>query len=98
MINALFKGSRLRLLPNLLAMIVAVLLVLAVGASGAAAAVPVKLVLTSRIGWEVNKTTGGNICTLASGDECQSAEASSTPGGFEFPEGVAGWNGRCIRG
>ncbi len=38
--SALYKGSRLRLLPNLLAMIVAVLLVLAVGASAALAAAP----------------------------------------------------------
>ena len=38
MINALSKGSRLRLLPNLLAMMVAVMGVLAVGASAAAGA------------------------------------------------------------
>ena len=38
MINALYKGSRLRLLPNLLAMIVMVVVVLMVGVASAAAA------------------------------------------------------------
>jgi hypothetical protein len=63
-----------------------------------AGAAPVKEVLASHIGWDVNKTkveTPGtsqeerNICTVASKDECQAGEESSEAGGFRYPEGVA---------
>jgi DNA-binding beta-propeller fold protein YncE len=50
---------------------------------------PVKLILSSRIGEEVNRTTGGKICTIASKDECQEGKPSSEPAGFEYPESVA---------
>lgn len=68
-----------------------------VGVVDAGAAAPVKLILVSRFGREVNKTEvaakGGpaleDVCTVASKDECQSGKESNEPGGFEFPEGVA---------
>jgi hypothetical protein len=50
---------------------------------------PVKEIVSSHIGWEVDKTTGGKACTVVSGDECQPGKASGQPGGFEYPEGVA---------
>ena len=63
---------------------------LAFAASGAqAATAPVKEVLNSRVGWEVDASTKGNVCTVASG-ECQPATPSSRAGGFEYPESVAG--------
>ncbi len=62
-----------------------------------AAEAPVKEILNSRIGWNVNKTkeqenapqAERNTCTVASKDQCQLAAQSSEPGGFEFSEGVA---------
>jgi hypothetical protein len=64
---------------------------LAFGASGAqAATAPVKEVLNSRVGWEVDASTKGNVCTVESKHECQAATPSSRAGGFEYPTGVAG--------
>ena len=40
-------------------------------------------------GKEVDRTTGGDVCTAVSGDICQVGVASSAPGGFEEPEFVA---------
>jgi NHL repeat len=61
------------------------------GATAAHAATPpIKEVLSSHIGWEVDKTTKGALCTVASQHECQEGTPSSEPGGFEYPEGVAG--------
>ena len=40
----------------------------------------VKEILFSRIGWEVNQTTGGNICTTASKNTCRPATPGSQPG------------------
>ncbi|MGA7704424.1 MAG: NHL repeat-containing protein [Solirubrobacteraceae bacterium] len=51
---------------------------------------PVKLVAANHFGWEVNKTTGGNVCAVESKNECQPGVASSQPDGFESPEAVAG--------
>ena len=74
------------------------------GVSGAAVAqaapVASKFVLSSYFGWKVNQTTGGTVCTVASGDKCTEfelesgrgvfeAEPSSEPGGFETPQSVA---------
>lgn len=59
-------------------------------ASARAATAPVKEIVTSHIGWEVDSVTKGPICTVASKHACQSAKLSSEPGGFEFPQGVAG--------
>ncbi|HEY3828918.1 MAG TPA: NHL repeat-containing protein [Solirubrobacteraceae bacterium] len=80
-----------------LALATATLVVLP-GASAAQAVAPVKLVLTSHFGREVNLTEtslkGGpaleDVCATASKDECQQARPSSEPGGFARPSGVAG--------
>ena len=37
----------------------------------------------------VDKSTGGNICTISSGDECQPGTSSSSAGGFETPRFLA---------
>jgi hypothetical protein len=66
------------------------------GASGAqAAAPPVKLVLDSHFGWEVNKITQGTVCTAEEEKEakCQPAAMSSMPSGFTYPESAAGTPG-----
>jgi hypothetical protein len=57
--------------------------------SAMAAEAPVKEVLKSRFGWEVDKTTKANVCTVSSGDECQPGAPSDQPGGFQYPVGVA---------
>ena len=81
-----------------------VLLLLVAGAalalaSGAAVAqatpAPTKFVFSGYWGWEVNQTTGGDICTVASKDKCSEREGqvvgreSAEPGGFKYPESVA---------
>ncbi len=68
-------------------------------ASGAAVAqatpAPTKFVFSSYWGWEVNQTTGGDICTVASKNKCSEKEGqvvgreSAEPGGFKYPESVA---------
>jgi hypothetical protein len=73
-------------LPTTLLMV----LTLALATANAAhAAAPVKLDLYSHIGWEVNKTTKANLCTIPSKDECQHATATDKAGGFRASEGVA---------
>jgi DNA-binding beta-propeller fold protein YncE len=37
----------------------------------------------------VNTTTGGDLCTAASGDNCQAGASSSADGAFDTPTGVA---------
>ncbi len=70
-------------------------LILVLGSADAQAAPPppIKLVPASHFGFEVNATTGGNVCTVVSGNACQagkeSSEAAAAPGGFAYPEGVA---------
>jgi hypothetical protein len=59
------------------------------GATSAHAEAPVKEIVASHAGWEVDKTTKANVCTVASGDECQSGKPSSKSGGFEGPNDVA---------
>jgi hypothetical protein len=59
---------------------------------------PVKLVLSSHFGREVNLTEvsakGGaaleDVCTVESKDECQQGKLSQIPGGFWGPQSVAG--------
>jgi hypothetical protein len=61
------------------------------GATAAHAATfegPVKQILNTRIGWEVNKKTKENSCLIAS-EECRPGRQSSQPGGFEFAKGIA---------
>jgi hypothetical protein len=36
----------------------------------------------------VDRTTGGNVCTVASGDVCQAGVASSSPGAFARPQAI----------
>jgi tripartite motif-containing protein 71 len=40
-------------------------------------------------GKDVNMTTGGDLCTLASGNTCQAASASGLAGGMNQPIGIA---------
>ncbi len=54
-----------------------------------AAPVASKFVFSSHIGWDVNQTTGGNICTIASKNTCQRGIESGQSGGFNSPKGVA---------
>lgn len=69
-----------------------------VGSDSAQAAKPVRLVLSSHIGSEVNLTEveakGGmsleDVCTVASNDTCQPGSPSKDAGGLEYPESVAG--------
>ena len=78
-----------RTLP-LAAMAVAATLAMLAGATVAQAApMASKFVFSSHLGWDVNETTGGNICTVASKDECQFPQGSSEPGGFNEPGSVA---------
>jgi hypothetical protein len=54
-----------------------------------AAEAPVKENLAGHVGWEVDRTTGENLCTVKSGHTCQFAKRSEETGGFEFPAGIA---------
>jgi hypothetical protein len=40
-------------------------------------------------GWEVNEKTGGNTCTVASGNGCKAGVTNRGAGGFIFPTSVA---------
>lgn len=61
-----------------------------VGVSGAQAATPpVKQVISSHFGAKVNATTGGNVCSVESGDTCQAGLDSAIPGGFAYLSSVA---------
>jgi hypothetical protein len=59
---------------------------------GSALGAPIKEVLTRHIGWEVDATTKGDVCTVESGDTCQPGVESSEPGGFSYPLSVAANN------
>jgi NHL repeat len=67
------------------ALLACILTTLAATAPAQAAEAPVKLILSGHLGWEVNLLTKGYFCKT----ECQRAGASSEPGGFDEPEGVA---------
>jgi hypothetical protein len=67
----------------------AIAILLLAPAIAVAAEAPVKEVLSSHIGWEVDKATKENICTVASKHECQFGAQSSEPGGFRFPGSLA---------
>jgi hypothetical protein len=68
-----------------LAATVAIVLLLAAGASAA----PSKLRFTGQFGKEVNETTKGNLCTVQSGDRCQNGQFSEASAGFSNPYSVA---------
>lgn len=76
--------------PRLAFVFLTIVLGLAGPISAQAAIAPVKQVATSYFGWEVNATTKAKICTIASGDTCQPGTINSAPGGFDYPESVAG--------
>jgi hypothetical protein len=72
-----------------LALVATALLTLA-GVTGAhAATAPVKEIVASHIGTEVDKVTKGKICTVESKHECQPAKLSGEAGGFKFAKSVA---------
>jgi hypothetical protein len=62
---------------------------LLVATASARAEGPVKLVLSSHIGGEVDKTTKGDVCTVVSRDECQPGSSGGSASSFDFPESVA---------
>jgi hypothetical protein len=68
----------------------AVAVALAAPAASVASEPPIKEILTSHIGWEVDAFTKGQICTAASLDTCQPGKESSAPGGFAHALGVGG--------
>ena len=72
-----------------IAELLAVFVLSLLSAATACASLPNKLVFTGRFGAEVNVTTGGDICTVASEDKCQAGTENSGPGGFAYQEGVA---------
>jgi hypothetical protein len=58
---------------------------------GAASAAPLpnKLLLSSHFGREVDRSSGANVCTVASKDECQPGRESGEADGFAAPKSVA---------
>ncbi len=78
-------------IKRMLLLVAAIAAVVPAAGATVAQAAPVasKFVFSSHFGWDVNKTTGGDICTVASKDECQFPQGSSEPGGFEDAESVA---------
>lgn len=72
-----------------LPLVIVTAMVAMLAGAGGAQAKPIKLVPSSRFGWQVDTITKGNVCTVASGDECQPAVGSGEPGGFSFPQSVA---------
>jgi hypothetical protein len=57
--------------------------------AGLASAGAMGLVPSSRIGWNADRTTGGNDCAAVANNECQSSEPTSMAGGFNYPDSVA---------
>ena len=71
--------------------VVTAMIAMLVGVSGAhAATAPIKEIVSAHFGWEVDKNTKARICAVASEDECQPGRESGQPGGFHYPQGVAG--------
>ncbi|HWY17237.1 MAG TPA: hypothetical protein VNY27_00855 [Solirubrobacteraceae bacterium] len=71
--------------PRLLLATVALLLAAPALASPTVASAsepPIKEILTSHIGWEVDEVTKGPICTVLSGHKCRPAGFTSEPNGF----------------
>jgi hypothetical protein len=69
-----------------------------------AAEAPVKEIVSSHIGWNVDKTkqeksapqSERDVCTVASKDECQPGAQTNEAGGFSFPEGLAVSNATAL--
>jgi DNA-binding beta-propeller fold protein YncE len=82
----------------LLALAASAILTLAGTTLASAAPVPGRFLLGSYIGHKVNKTTGGDICTIASKNGCVQPlinqgsgepEEAGAPGAFNYPRSVA---------
>lgn len=54
-----------------------------------AAGAETSLAPVSLLGWEVDATTGADVCAISSGDRCRSTSQSTSAGGFGYPAGVA---------
>jgi hypothetical protein len=59
------------------------------GASAEPPTAAITLVPSVHSGWGVDGTTGGNICSVASKDECRTGRRSRGPGGFRYITSVA---------
>lgn len=81
-------AGRLRIIA-----IAATLIVFTSNAAAQAGSGPVKEVLESNLGAEINETTHGNVCTVTSGDTCQPTTSSGVEGGFSYPQAVAAAGG-----
>jgi len=69
--------------------LVAVTMLVVAGAAVADPTVaPDRLGVLARVGWKVDKTTGGTICVVASNDECQAGQSSGEPDGFSYLSGT----------
>jgi hypothetical protein len=79
-----------RTIPVVLALMLACATAMILPAGALAAQPPVKEILATHIGGEVNQTTKANICTVQSTNTCQPGKPSSQPDGFERPLSVAG--------
>ena len=64
-------------------------ILLAAAPTAGAAPRPVKELLSERIGWEINNTTGANDCSEEAHECKPGGEESGEAGGFAFPEGVS---------
>jgi hypothetical protein len=86
-----------RINKTLLALAAIMIATLAASSAAVAAERPVKEILETHIGWDVNNTkvkAGSpqperDLCTVSSKEECQRGETTHEPGGFEYPIGVA---------
>lgn len=58
-------------------------------ASAVIALKPIHLEPSHHIAWEADKSTGGDVCTVESHDECQSLKSTTEAGGFDYPDSVA---------
>lgn len=72
-----------------LALLTAMILALAAAAAATAAERPVKELVETHIGGEVDRTTKANVCVVSSGDECGTGSLGKEAGAFEYPLGVA---------
>ncbi len=74
--------------PALAMSTIALIMTLGVACAGATP-IANKFTLSRQIGWEVNNTTHGNVCTVASKNTCGFGKESSEPGGFSDPRSIA---------
>jgi NHL repeat-containing protein len=70
-------------------LVVAAIATVLVSTASAGAFEPTKWVLSSHWGSKVDKTTGKNVCTVKSKDECQPGQVGPEAGGFRYAKSVA---------